>query len=95
MPADFDYEYETDRPVAVSIHDGKVWVTLADGRDISNPLEWHPWLASATLEQFSNFELDAFSVYWSDLDEGLDIEGILRGIRPRASRSIETAKAGK
>jgi hypothetical protein len=95
MPADFDYDYDTDRPVAVSIHDGKVWVTLADGRDISNPLEWFPWLADATPQQSANVELDAFSVYWPDLDEGLDVEGMLRGIRPRASRSTETAKAGK
>ncbi len=70
-------------------------MTLADGRDVSNPLDWHPWLANATLEQFSNFELDAFSVYWPDLDEGLGVEGMLRGIRLRAARAMETAKAGK
>ena len=94
MPADFDYHYETDRPVAVSIHDGKVWVTLADGRDISNPLDWHPWLANATTDQLANVELDAFSVYWPDLDEGLDIEGMLRGIRPRYATSVKSARTG-
>lgn len=95
MPADFEYNYETDRPVAVSIHDGKVWVTLADGRDISNPLAWHPWLEHATPEQRTQVELDAFSVYWPALDEGLDIEGMLRGIRPRGSRAATaSASAG-
>lgn len=94
MPADFEYHYDTDRPVAVSLHDGKVWVTLADGRDISNPLDWHPWLANATPEQLTNVELDAFSVYWPILDEGLDVEGMLRGIRPRSSRIAESASAG-
>ncbi len=82
MSADFEYHYETDRPIGVAIHDGHVWVTLADGRIIANPLEWHPWLAQATAEQRANVEMDAFSVYWPDLDEGLDIQGMLTGIRP-------------
>ena len=44
MPADFEYTYETDRPVAVAFDSGNVIVTLADGRRISNPLAWFPWL---------------------------------------------------
>jgi hypothetical protein len=59
-----------------------VSVTLADGRIISNPLDWHPWLANATLEQQASVEYHAFSVDWPDLDEGLDIQGMLQGIRP-------------
>jgi hypothetical protein len=82
MPADFEYTYETDRPVAVRFDDQTVWVTLADGRIIGNPLEWHSWLAEATAEQRTNRELRAFSVDWPDLDNGLDIEGMVRGIRP-------------
>lgn len=74
---------QTDRPVAVAIDHEMVWVTLADGRVIGNPLSWHPWLAEATPAQRANYELRAFSVDWPDLDEGLDIEGMLRGIRPR------------
>jgi hypothetical protein len=94
MPTDFKYNYDTDRPVAVAVHSHKVWVTLADGRDISNPLEWHPWLANATPDQQAHVEFDAFSVYWPDLDEGLDIEGMLRGIRPRQPQSSASATAG-
>lgn len=77
----FKYD-EKDRPVAVQIHDGLVSVTLADGRIISNPLDWHPWLANATSAQQANVEYHAFSVDWPDLDEGLDIQGMLQGIRP-------------
>lgn len=91
MASDFKFDYETDRPVAVSIHSGKVWVTLADGRTIANPLDWHPWLAEATPDQQANVELGVFSVDWPDLDEGLDIEGMLRGIRPHQPRSSESA----
>ncbi|MBI1281610.1 MAG: DUF2442 domain-containing protein [Anaerolineaceae bacterium] len=73
---------EKDRPVAVLIHDSLVSVTLADGRIISNPLNWHPWLAQATEQQQAHVEYHAFSVDWPDLDEGLDIQGMLQGIRP-------------
>ena len=82
MPADFEFNRAKDRPVAVEFSDDAVWVTLADGRVIGNPLAWHPWLAQATSEQRANVDLRAFSVDWPDLDEGLDIEGMLRGIRP-------------
>ncbi len=71
---------EATRPVAVHIADGKIWVTLQDGRTIANPLAWHPWLAGASPAAAAHVELDALSVYWPDLDEGLDIEGMLRGI---------------
>lgn len=90
----FEFNYETDRPVEVSIRDGKVWVVLADGRVIANPLDWHPWLANATPEQQAHVELSVFSVNWPDLDEGLDIEGMLRGIRPRFVQPAESAKTG-
>ncbi len=77
---------EKDRPIAVLIHDGLVAVTLADGRIISNPLNWHPWLAQATEQQQSHVEYHAFSVDWPDLDEGLDIQGMLEGVRPLAQK---------
>jgi hypothetical protein len=74
--------YANVRPTAVMIDDGKLWVTLKDGRVIATPLDWYPWLAQATLEQQKNIELLPDGVYWNDLDEGLEVEGMLRGIRP-------------
>ncbi len=88
MTADFEYNHDTDRPVAVEFHDHKVWVTLADGRTIGNPLGWHPWLAAATPEQRAHVELRAFSIDWPDLDEGLDVQGMMLGIRPRTTESV-------
>jgi len=90
----FHFDRDTDRPVAVALRDGRVWVTLADGRIIANPLAWHPWLANAPGDQQQQYELYPFSIYWPELDEGLDIEGMLRGIRPRRLRSVEEAGAG-
>ena len=92
MPAYFDYNYETDRPVEVRFDDQTVWVTLADRRTIGNPLSWHSWLATATPEQKTKFDLRPFSVDWPDLDNGLDIEGMLRGVRPMSSGRQTTEK---
>ena len=85
MSDKFKFE-EKDRPVSVAIDTDQnlVSVTLADGRIISNPLDWHSWLASATPEQQANVVYDYFSVDWPDLDEGLDIQGMLEGVRPKA-----------
>jgi hypothetical protein len=84
MKDPFEFDYDRDRPVSVEFQGELVTVTLADGRRISNPIDWHPWLAAATPQQRANVEHSAFSVYWPDLDEGLDIQGMLFGIRPVA-----------
>jgi len=89
----FRFNPATDRPVDVRIRDGKVWVTLADGRVIANPLDWHPWLAQATPEQQAHVELNVFSVNWPDLDEGLDIQGMLMGVPSSPPRESESATA--
>jgi hypothetical protein len=85
----FAYDPAKDRPTAVEIRDNFVWVTLADGRVIGNPLAWHSWLASATPEQQAQVEFHHFSVDWTALDEGLDVQGMLMGIRPRRSAVLQ------
>lgn len=84
----FQFNPEKDFPVAVTIEGDKVRVVLADGREIANPLSWHHWLANATPEQQANVELNPFSVDWPDLDEGLDIQGMLLGIQPKAPQAV-------
>lgn len=77
-----------DRPIAVGYEVGDVVVTLANGEVLRNPLSWHPWLQNATPAERAVVEFDADSVYWPGLDEGLDIEGMRRGIRSYAEQSI-------
>lgn len=76
------------RPVAVNFTDEDVIVTLSDGTKVSNPLSWHWWLEQATPEERANVEYYSDSVDWPDLDEGLDVEGMLRGIKPKQPRSV-------
>jgi Protein of unknown function (DUF2442) len=87
MSDDRQAEYEKSRPVAVEIRGDKVYVALADGRVIGNPLAWHPWLLSATPAQLANVKLYHLSVWWPDLDEGLDIQGMMQGIQPHAVKN--------
>lgn len=74
--------YHFVRPTAVNIRDGKLLVTLEDERTISTPLRWYPWLENATPEQQNTVELLPDAIYWPELDEGLEVEGMLRGIHP-------------
>lgn len=75
-------------PVAVAFTDEDVVITLSDGSKISNPLSWHWWLQNATPEQRQDYEMYPDAIVWNELDEGLDIEGMLRGIMPKQPRRI-------
>lgn len=71
--------HSPNRPTALSKKDGMLWVTLRDGRILGAPLEWFPWLAAASPAQQADFELHPLSIYFPDLDDGLDIEALLTG----------------
>ena len=57
-------------------------VDLMDGRTITVPLVWYPRLLGAPKMKLKNRGLCAagLGVHWPDLDEGLSIGGLLRGI---------------
>jgi hypothetical protein len=78
-----------NKPIDVLFSESKITVILEDGREISNPLSWFPWLEGATADQRSNFELWPLSIDWPVLNEGIDIEGILRGIKPPYPQTVE------
>ena len=55
-------------------------VTLADGREISVPLEWSTPLIKATVKQRKNWRLigGGVGIHWKDLDEDIMVESLLR-----------------
>jgi hypothetical protein len=61
-------------PLSVAIHSGRVWVTLDDQRVIGLPLDRFPWLANATPDQQRNYQANPISIYWPDLEDGIDME---------------------
>ena len=61
-------------PLSVSIFSGRVWVTFDDQRVIGLPLTAFPWLAKAAPEQQRNYRASPISIYWPDLEDGIDME---------------------
>jgi hypothetical protein len=78
-----DLYRDEDEPVVVEITGGKLLVTLRDGRVIGTPLEWYPKLMNASPEQLARYELSPGGVHWSELDEDLSIQGMMRGRKSR------------
>ena len=60
-------------------------VSLLDGRCLSVPLVWFPWLHAASPEQRDHWELigQGIGIHWPELDEDLSVTGLLAGTRPR------------
>jgi hypothetical protein len=70
-------------PITVSFNDGEITASLSDGTKITNPLDWFPWLRDASPEQKQGYRLYSSAIFWESLEDGVDIEGMLRGIKPR------------
>ncbi|MBL7140910.1 MAG: DUF2442 domain-containing protein [Planctomycetes bacterium] len=64
---------------AVAFGNDTFCVTLADGREITVPLEWFPRLRDATEEQRRNWRLigGGVGIHWPDVDEDISVESVL------------------
>lgn len=63
----------------VSFTEDSLHVLLADGREISAPLQWFPRLLGATPEQRAHWELigDGIGIHWPQVDEDIEVESLL------------------
>ena len=54
-------------------------VTLADGREVSVPLEWFPRLRDATEDQRAAWRLigGGIGIHWEAIDEDISVESVL------------------
>lgn len=73
----------------VRTDDSTLTVSLADGRVISTPLEWHPRLAYGTPAERANWRLiaDGEGIHWPKLDEDISVEGLIAGRKSGESAS--------
>ena len=57
----------------------RLYVRLADGREIGAPLAWFPRLAGATAAQRKRWEPtdQGFGLHWPDLGEDVSVRGLL------------------
>jgi hypothetical protein len=67
------------RAVEVTCSSDALHVRLADGREITVPLEWFPRLRDASREQCARYRLigGGVGIHWTDLDEDISVEGLL------------------
>ena len=65
----------------VIITDDTLSVELSDGRSIAVPITWFPRLLNATKKERSNWRLigKGSCIHWEDLDEDINIEGLIAG----------------
>lgn len=74
---------EIDVPLAqtVTVTNDTLSVDLSDGRSISVPLAWFPRLQHASPVERKRWRLigKGTGVHWEDLDEDINVEGLLAG----------------
>jgi hypothetical protein len=66
--------------IDVKTDDSLLHVVMADGRELSVPLEWFPRLRDATSEQRSHWRFIGHGkgIHWPDVDEDISVESLLR-----------------
>ena len=74
-----------ERVRSVRITASRLVVLLADGREISVPLDWYPRLRRATPAQRRRWRISGggFGIHWPEIDEDLSTAGLLRGAAAR------------
>lgn len=65
--------------VDVSFPGDALRVVLADGREVSAPLQWFPRLLHATPEERGRWELigDGIGIHWPLVDEDIEVESLM------------------
>lgn len=69
-------------PHAIDVHidESALHFILADGREISAPLEWFPRLRDASETQRQHWRLigKGIGVHWPDIDEDIAVSTLMR-----------------
>lgn len=55
-------------------------IDLADGRILGVPLDFFPLLKAATDEERNNYQLHGLTIYWEDIDDGMDLTALVTGL---------------
>lgn len=65
--------------IDVMFTESAVHFVLADGREISAPLEWFPRLRNAQRQQREHWRLigNGMGVHWPDIDEDISVDSLL------------------
>jgi hypothetical protein len=71
--------WKEPRAVGIEFGNDAFTVRLADGRELSVPLEWFPRLRDASPEQRRHHRMigNGIGIHWEDIDEDISVEGLL------------------
>ncbi|MBX2991099.1 MAG: DUF2442 domain-containing protein [Bacteroidetes bacterium] len=67
------------RVIDLSFTSDSLKVVLADGREVSAPLEWFPRLRDANERQRKNWRIigRGIGIHWEDVDEDISVKSLL------------------
>jgi len=67
------------RAVRAGVDGARLWVALEDGRDVSAPVSWFDWLASATPAQRDDLRIieGGLGIWWEQLEDGVSVPWLL------------------
>jgi len=70
-----------DHAIDVSFTDDALHFVLADGREISAPLEWFPRLRDANETARNNWRFigNGIGVHWPEIDEDVAVSTLMKG----------------
>ncbi|MBZ5759615.1 DUF2442 domain-containing protein [Rhizobium sp. VS19-DR104.2] len=82
-----EFETEDMRPIKAWCSADEVHVTLADGRTISAPLWWYPFLLDLDQSALNDIELMYEGVWWPEVDEGISVQSMFRGVKAPGAKA--------
>ena len=71
-----------DHAVDISFTKTSLHFVLADGREISAPLEWFPRLRDATDHERKNWRFigNGIGVHWPNIDEDISVKSLMNKV---------------
>jgi Protein of unknown function (DUF2442) len=83
---------DLERPdliASVRVDDRELVVALTDGRTLTVPLWWYPRPLRATPAQREHFEIGRFGIHWPEIDEDIELAGLLLGATAPSAKPPE------
>ena len=71
---------ERNEARGVTFTDTHAMIDLADGRILGVPLDFFPLLNAATDKERMNYQLHGLTIYWEDIDDGMDLTALVSGL---------------
>lgn len=82
---------ETPEPRRVWFDEHRIFVELADERQLGVPLAWFPRLLQATQAQREAVWLSPGGLHWDEIDEDISVAGLIAGRGDMTRRPADAA----